>query len=187
MLKDNQLRQLRGLEPIKESKAHFDEYVRIIRENKPQKDKTTYQVEDGAKIELVLDEQTKTCMVRCQDKTYPLFDEQNGLAEFVDSTGKPIFYDSRIPVKEGEEPIREEIDGRHIIKFGKNHEYTIPFESQNGEYYTQMKYEKGGTINIDFPRQTGFMNELNKLKSETNNDVSTTMILERIKAMSQHK
>ena len=99
MLKDNQLRQLRGLEPIKESKAHFDEYVRIIRENKPQKDKTTYQVEDGAKIELVLDEQTKTCMVRCQDKTYPLFDEQNGLAEFVDSTGKPIFYDSRIPVK----------------------------------------------------------------------------------------
>lgn len=50
-----------------------------------------------------------------------------------------------------------------------------------------MKYEKGGTINIDFPRQTGFMNELNKLKSETNNDVSTTMILERIKAMSQHK
>ena len=54
MLKDNQLRQLRGLEPIKESKAHFDEYGRIIRENKPQKDKTTYQVEDGAKIELVL-------------------------------------------------------------------------------------------------------------------------------------
>jgi len=36
-----------------------------------------------------------------------------------------------------------------------------------------MKYEKGGTINIDFPGQTGFKNVLNKLKSETNNDFRT--------------
>lgn len=185
-MSNNNLRQLRGLEPIHEQ-AHFDEYGRIIRENKPKKNKTTYQVEDNAKIELMLDEQTKTCMVKCQDKTYPLFDEQNGMAEFIDSKGNPIYYDSRIPVKEGEEPIREEIDGKQIIKFGKNHEYTIPFESQNDEYYTQMKYEKGGTINIDFPGQTGFENELNKLKSKANNDVSTTMILERIKAMNIKK
>ncbi|MBE6448227.1 MAG: hypothetical protein E7018_02890 [Alphaproteobacteria bacterium] len=186
MSKDNQLRQLRRLEPLDVPKTHFDEYGRIIRENKPKKNKITYQVEDDAQIELMLDEQTKTCMVKCKDKTYPLFDEQNGMAEFVDSKGNLIYYDTQIPVKEGEEPIREEIDGKHIIKFGKNHEYTIPFESQNGEYYTQMKYEKGGTINIDFPGQTGFKNELNKLKRE-NNNVSTTMILERIKAMSQHK
>ena len=147
----------------------------LSEKNKPKKNKITYQVQDNAKIELMLDEQTKTCMVKCQDRTYPLFDEQNGMAEFIDSKGNLIYYDSRIPVRKGEEPIKEEIDGRHIIKFGKNHEYTIPFESQNGE--------KGGTINIDFPRQTGFMNELNKLKSETN-VVTEAIIAARIKAMS---
>ncbi|MBE6444699.1 MAG: hypothetical protein E7019_01375 [Alphaproteobacteria bacterium] len=102
MSKDSQIQQLRGLELVEEPKARFDEYGRIIRKNKPKKNKTIYQVEDGAKIELVLDEQTKTCMVKCQDRTYPLFDEQNGKAEFVDSKGNPIYYDSRIPVREGE-------------------------------------------------------------------------------------
>lgn len=163
--KGDKLRQLRGLEAKNEHTVHIDEFGMIIRENKPKKDKITYQVENGAKIELMLDEQTKTCVVKCQGKTYPLFDEQNGMAEFVDSTGKAIYYDSRIPVKAGEEPIREEIDGKSIIKFGKNHEYTIPFESQNGEYYTQMKYEKGGTINIGFPGETGIKNELNRLRN----------------------
>lgn len=182
--RDNQLRQLRGLETTSEHRACFDEFGRIIRENKPKKNKITYQVENDAKIELVLDEHTKTCMVKCQNKMYPLFDEQNGKAEFVDNTGKTIDYDSRIPVKEGEEPIREEINGKSIIKFGKNHEYTIPFESQNGEYYTQMKYEKGGTINIDFPGQTGFKNELNKHKNAALDAMFAAKIREAMKRQS---
>lgn len=98
----------------------------------------------------------KTCMIKCQDKLYPLFDEKGGLSEFVDTEGHSISYDSRIPVKEGEEPILEEVEGKHIIKFGKNHEYRIPLESANGEYYSQMKHENGGTINIPFPWQQGF-------------------------------
>ena len=139
----------------------FDQYGRIHRTDKPYKDKKTYTIEEGAELEFVLDEYSKTCMVKCQDKLYPLFDEQNGLAQFVDSRGNSIHYDARIPVKEGEEPIREEIDGKSVIKFGKNHEYSIPFSSQNGEYYHQMKYEAGGSINIPFPGQEGFKIEEN--------------------------
>jgi len=143
------------------SGRRFNQYGQIHRTDKPYKDKKTYTIEEGAELEFVLDEYSKTCMVKCQDKLYPLFDEQNGLAQFVDSRGNSIHYDARIPVKEGEEPIREEIDGKSVIKFGKNHEYSIPFASENGEYYSQMKYETGASINIPFPGQTGFKIEEN--------------------------
>ena len=148
------------------SGRRFNQYGQIHRTDKPYKDKKTYTIEEGAELEFVLDEYSKTCMVKCQDKLYPLFDEKNGKAEFVDTDGYAVYYDARIPVKEGEEPIREEIDGKSVVKFGKNHEYTIPFASENGEYYTQMKYETGGTINIPFPGQKGFEIEENKEQND---------------------
>jgi len=137
----------------------FNQYGQRHRTDQPQKDKEIYTIEKGAELEFVLDEQTKTCMIKCKDKFYPFFDEKGGQAEFVDTEGYSIQYDTRIPVKEGEEPILEEQEGKHIIKFGKNHEYQVPFASVNGEYYTQMKYENGGTINISFPGHQGFKTE----------------------------
>ena len=132
----------------------IDKYGRALTVNVyiPQKDKEIYTIEKGAELEFVLDEQRKTCMIRCQDKLYPLFDEKNGHAEFIDTDGNSVYYDNRIPVKEGQEPILEELEGKYIIKFGKNHAYHIPYESENGEIYTQMKYDKGSTINISSPR-----------------------------------
>ncbi len=142
-----------------QSKVDFDEYGRIKNQNQKQKNKTTYQIASDATLNLVLDEQNKTCQILCEGKLYPLFDEKNGLAEFVDQQGNLMHYDKRISIKPGQEPIVEIVNGRELIKFGPNHEYKIPFASENGEYYTQMKYETGETINIPFPSNKAFEKE----------------------------
>lgn len=109
-----------------------------------------YVIEDGNLPQLFFDENTSSYKVKCGTQVYPLFDEKSGMSRFKNSSGETIGYDTRIPVKKGEEPIKFEENGKQMLKFGPEHKYVMPYESQNGEVYTQMKYEQGGTINIAF-------------------------------------
>lgn len=148
------LNQLRGI-PFETNKlpsassGNFDKYGRVIRSAlAPCKDKTVHIVTSDAKPQLIFDQDCEEWKVKCGEKIFPLFDEKQGLTGFQDDKGKRIHYDHRIPVKEGEEPYKEVIDGKTVIKFGPDHRYTMPYESKNGETYEQMKYEKGGTVGV---------------------------------------
>lgn len=146
------LAELRGIplssEPILKS-GNVDEFGRVLRTSSaPEKNKRLYTIKTDEKPQLIFDEHSESWKVQSGNKRYTLFDEKQGLAHFRDTNGQPIYYDSRIPVKEGEEPYREEVDGKMIIKFGPNHKYTMPAESETGEMYDQMRYEKGGTITV---------------------------------------
>jgi len=170
--------------------VEFTKYGERINPNSGKKrgNKIIHQVIDGAQIELVLDEQTKTWMAKCQDKLYPVFTKENGLATFEDSTGHQIYYDSRIPVKEGEEPIREGTNEENsMIKFGPNHEYEMPFSSQNGEYYTQMRYENGRTINIGRPGAKSIFEDpsIKKHLAETEASGENAALLTKLRAATE--
>ena len=131
-------------------KFSIDEYGNIVGATD---DKHYYVIENGISPQLFFDEKTSSYKVKCGIQIYPLFDEKNGMSRFKNSNGEQIGYDTRIPVKEGEEPIKFEENGKQMLKFGPNHKYIMPYESQNGEVYTQMKYEQGGTINIAFDNE----------------------------------
>lgn len=163
------LNELRGIplssEPMVKT-GNIDEFGRIIRTASAlEKNKRLYTIEADEKPRLIFDEHSESWKVQSGNQKYTLFDEKQGLAHFKDTNGEPVYYDSRIPVKEGEEPYREEVDGKMIIKFGPDHKYTMPAESENGDMYDQMRYERGGTITVAASRE---MYEQNKSQTSLN-------------------
>ncbi len=138
---------------MSELKYFVNEYGEIIRTNVKKSEKSSYQISDNIQPELFFDEKEKCYKVKCGTAVYPLFDEEKGLSHFMNSKGEEVYYDSRIPVKDGEEPILSKINGKYMLKFGPDHKLLMPYESRNGEIYSQMKHEYGGTINIPFPSE----------------------------------
>lgn len=143
------IKEKTGILPNQKDNQNFsiDEYGNITGINDC---KHYYVIENGISPQLFFDEKDHFYKVKCGTHIYPLFDEKYGMSRFKNQDGEIIGYDTRIPVKKGEEPIKFEKDGKQMLKFGPDHKYIMPYESQNGEVYTQMKYEQGGTINIAF-------------------------------------
>lgn len=154
------LNKLRGIPLPSKPTSHtvnINEFGQIIGWS-PMKQRL-FTIEKNEKPQLIFDEHSESWQVQCGNKRYTLFDEKLGLAHFKDTDGQPIYYDSRIPVKEGEEPYREEVNGKMIIKFGPDHKYTMPAESENGEMYDQMRYEKGCTVTVAISKEKYEENE----------------------------